>query len=116
METSGRIDLDCQMSRKPNFTIVAPMVARFDAISNSVRKTFEIVARSDLWKARILTFKSDFPDLPATIVNDASDVIRAPEFLNADVLYYSFGIYNPLFDCMLLGNGRASQIARFHNI
>jgi glycosyltransferase involved in cell wall biosynthesis len=38
------------------------------------------------------------------------------DFLAADVILYHFGIYNGLFDAMLVGNGRARQIVRFHNV
>jgi glycosyltransferase involved in cell wall biosynthesis len=39
-----------------------------------------------------------------------------PLFLAADVLIYVFAVHHPLFDAMLIGNGRARQIVRFHNV
>jgi glycosyltransferase involved in cell wall biosynthesis len=36
--------------------------------------------------------------------------------LSADLIIYHFGVYAALFDAMLIGNGRAQQVVRFHNI
>lgn len=102
--------------KRPLFTIVAPITVRHDAISASVRHTFQMVGRRGDWDVALLTLKNEFDDLPAHVVHDVTDVLRASSYMNADVLFYSFGVYNPLFDCMTIGNGRAMQIARFHNI
>lgn len=102
--------------KRPLFTIVAPITVRHDAISESVRRTFQMVSRRGDWDVALLTLKNEFDDLPAGIVRDVTDVLCAPSYMNADVLFYSFGVYNPLFDCMTIGNGKAMQIARFHNI
>lgn len=102
--------------KRPLFTIVAPITVRHDAISASVRHTFQMMSRCGNWDVALITLKNEFDDLPACIVRDVTDVLRAPSYMNADALFYSFGVYNPLFDCMTVGNGKAMQIGRFHNI
>ena len=39
-----------------------------------------------------------------------------PFFLAADLVIYHFGIYYDLFNLILIGNGRAKQVVRFHNV
>ena len=39
-----------------------------------------------------------------------------PDFLAADLILYHFGLYHPAFDALLLGNARARQVVRFHNV
>jgi glycosyltransferase involved in cell wall biosynthesis len=39
-----------------------------------------------------------------------------PRYVNADVVIYHFGFYDPLFEIIARGNGRARQIVFFHNI
>jgi hypothetical protein len=63
-----------------------------------------------------LTWRSDFPDVRTRMVGDVADLLLDEDFLAADVIHYNFGIYISLFDAILVGNGRARQIVRFHNI
>jgi glycosyltransferase involved in cell wall biosynthesis len=77
---------------------------------------YHMMRRRDDWDVALVTLRNDYEDIAAHEVRDIADVFSAPGYMNADVLFYSFGIYNDLFDCMTVGNGKALQIARFHNI
>jgi glycosyltransferase involved in cell wall biosynthesis len=96
--------------------LVAPMIARYDAISATVYDTYRVLSAERDINVTALTWRNDFSDVDSRIVGDVSDLLLYKDFLAADVLLYNFGIYSALFDAMLVGNGRARQIVQFHNI
>lgn len=96
--------------------IVAPIMARYDAISVSAHNYYCALRQSSVYAPVVLTYRNDFRDVDARIISCVSELLVAPEFLDADVIVYEFGVYAPLFDAMLVGNGRARQAVHFHNI
>lgn len=96
--------------------IVAPMLARNDAISVAVRDTYRMLARDESLQVEVLTQRNDFPDVKAAVVPDLADMLIHPAFLNADLLIYHFGIFNDFFNALICGNGHAKQLVYFHNI
>jgi glycosyltransferase involved in cell wall biosynthesis len=96
--------------------LVAPVIVPYDAISAAVRDTYRVLAAEPDIEIIALTWRNEFPCIRSRIVGDVSDLLLDEDFLAADAILYQFGIYAPLFDAMLVGNGRAHQIVRFHNI
>lgn len=96
--------------------LVAPVIVRYDAISAAVHDTYCVLAAEPDIEIIALTWRNDFPDIRSRIVGDVADMLLEEDFLTADAIIYHFGIYATVFDAMLIGNGRARQIARFHNI
>lgn len=100
----------------PRVSIVAPMLARHDAISRAAVDTGRAVARSFGAEARYFTYRCDFPELRATIVRSVTDVLSDPAFQASDIIIYHFGIYAELIDALIVGAPGAAQIVRFHNV
>lgn len=99
-----------------NVAIVAPVLACYDAISAAARDMFSALTRMRGVGVTLLTQRNDFADVPARTVRGAADLLIDPVFIGADLIIYHFGIYSPLFDAALVGNGRAPQVIAFHNI
>ncbi len=97
-------------------SIVAPIVARYDAISRAAINTWRMIDDTPGYSATLFSGGSDFPDLPIEFVADSVKLLRHPKFRAADAIIYSYGIYSPFQDVMLIGNGHARQIVRFHNV
>lgn len=106
------------MNRGPRLRIavIQSVLARFDAISNDVVRTVRFLAEVPGWEVTVFTGGNERDDIDAHITPRVSDLLMVPEFLRADVIIYHFGIYYPLFDAILIGNGRARQVVVFHNI
>ena len=96
--------------------IVAPIVARHDAVSAAVRDNFRALSTEPAWEVALLTTHNCFPDQPAHIVSGVAELLLDPAFLFADLIIYHFAIYSPLFDALLVGNGHAKQVVNFHNV
>jgi len=96
--------------------VIGSVLAPFDAISNDLVRKVGFLRQTPGWKVSVIAGHNARNDIDAVIVPRVSDVLIAPEFLQADVIIYHFGIYYPLFDAILLGNGRAKQAVVFHNI
>jgi glycosyltransferase involved in cell wall biosynthesis len=96
-------------------TIIAPIVARYDAISTAAADNFRLLRRQSDWNVTLLTSHNEL-ELPVRIVRDVAELLADAAFRHADILLYHFGIYHPLIDAVLVGNGHARQIVVFHNI
>jgi glycosyltransferase involved in cell wall biosynthesis len=68
------------------------------------------------WQVSVIAGHNVRGDIDAIVLPDVADLLLQHEFLNADVIIYHFGIYYPIFDAILVGNGRAKQAVVFHNI
>ncbi len=96
--------------------MIGPIVVRYDAVSTAIYDTYRILTSNRGLDVSLLTIRNDRPDVPAHIVRGLADLLLHPAFLTADVLIYDFAFYNALFDALLVGRARATQIVRFHNI
>lgn len=96
--------------------IVAGCCFRYDAITAAVFDTFDALAADPRYNVTLLTSHNEVPGRAAEIVRDASELLLHPAFRAAEAIIYHFGIYHPLFDVMVVGNGKARQAAAFHNI
>jgi glycosyltransferase involved in cell wall biosynthesis/SAM-dependent methyltransferase len=96
--------------------IIVPVMVPNDGISGAVRATCDIVDGLEGRSCRILTLNRGIEDDRVRQVGGLMDLLDHPWFLDADVLVYAYGFYNPLFQAMLLGNGKARQVVDFHNV
>lgn len=96
--------------------VVAPILARNDAVSQSAIDMWRQIQSSPGYSAELLTAYSDFPEIGARVVNGPQWALCDPAFLSADAIIYHFGVYAPIHDAMLIGNGQAKQIVMFHNV
>ena len=101
--------------RVPRITIVSEDIVRYDAVSAAVADTWRFLAGAGS-EVRVLATGNELPWLPARVVGGLPELLLNPDFLTADLLVYHFGIWNPVYDALLLGNGHARQAAFFHNI
>ena len=102
--------------RRRRVAIVAPILERHDAISTAALDSFHTLSGRPGWDVSILTNWTNHAASPASIVAGVAGLLKNAAFRSADVLLYHFGAYDPLFDALVVGNGRARQIVRFHNI
>jgi hypothetical protein len=96
--------------------VIGSVLAPFDAISNDLVRKVRFLRETPGWEVTVLAGHNERKDIAAQVMPRLSDLLLASAFLNADVIIYHFGIYYPLFDAILLGNGRARQAVVFHNI
>ena len=89
---------------------------RHDAISEAVRGTVQAISGRRSWSCRLFAYACDFSELHSKTVSGMSDVILDNYFITSDVIIYHFGIYYELFNIANIGNGRARQIVRYHNV
>jgi glycosyltransferase involved in cell wall biosynthesis len=100
---------------KRQIVVIAPIAARYDAISTAAADNFRLLHAKPDWDVTFLTSHNEL-DLPAKIVHGITGLLDDSAFRSADILLYHFGIYHPLIDALLVGNGHARQIVVFHNI
>ena len=104
-------------SEQRRVVIVAPVLARHDAVSASALDMASALRSMPDLDVRLITLRSDFPGFPGVEqVSGLPDMLLNPSFLAADLIIYHFGIYSPLVDAVSIGNGRARKVVVFHNI
>ncbi len=101
-------------SRK--IVLVASVVAPFDAISLAVRDTFFGLKRNGFSDVVLFCSRCEYDDMNVVVCPNAAVVLKTEQFLDADLILYHFGIYHPLFDALLVGNGKAKQAVFYHNV
>ncbi len=99
-----------------NVVVIAPAVVPHDAISAAAADTCRMLMGMPDVEVQLITSWCTVPDLPVVQVSGLADMLRNRAFLDADLLIYHFGIHHPLFDAILVGNGRARQVVQFHNV
>ncbi len=95
--------------------VIAPMAMRADAITAAAVDDFRLLQAEPDLDVTFLTQHNEL-DLPARVVDGVAGLLDDAAFRRADILIYHFGIYHPLIDALLVGNGHARQIVVFHNI
>lgn len=101
---------------KCRIALVASVVARYDAISLAVRDTYFSLKRNGFSDIVLFCGRCDYDDMNEVVVPNAASLLTAKRFLDAELIVYHFGIYHPLFDALLIGNGKAKQAVFFHNV
>ncbi|QTC91178.1 glycosyltransferase family 4 protein [Brevundimonas goettingensis] len=96
--------------------VVCPWFFRGDAVGAAARETYaQLAARPDMRVTGLWT-ANDYDEVKGRKVETLADLLLDPDFLRADVIVYVFAVYHPFFDAVLLGNGHAKQVVRFHNV
>lgn len=96
--------------------IVCPTLLDHDAVGGAAAALYRDLTACPDWSVTMVSRRNDRTDTPAEIVGSLGELLFSPTFLGADLIIYVFAIYNELFDAMLIGNGRARQAVRFHNV
>ncbi len=96
--------------------IVNGICVKNDAISASVRDDALSFCREHGFLTKVFTFNNEMDDIDAVVVRNVGDIIFNPFFVSCNLIIYHFGIYYELFDAIFVGNGRAPQVVRYHNL
>lgn len=96
--------------------IISPSLFARDAVGNASSELYQELSSVPGNKVTLLTRGTNRTDVPTTTVTTLTDLMYNDAFLRADVLIYTYAIYSDLFDILLIGNGKAVQIIRFHNV
>ena len=96
--------------------IVSPSLLAHDAVGNASAALYQGLASVPGNVVTLFTRGTDRTDVPTTVVTTMTDLMYNDAFLRADVLIYTYAIFSDLFDILLIGNGRAVQVVRFHNV
>ena len=97
--------------------LVNGICARHDAISNAIVAEYEcLLDKFGPNGAKFYGYALDYPDWNNKIVESSAQILADDYFLRADLVIYHFGIYYELFNALLVGNGRAKQLACYHNV
>lgn len=102
-------------SNEPQITVVAPIVARFDAVSAAVLDTVRAIEYGLGVSPTVLTYRSDFPELNTHITPLLTDIIADEAYTRSDALIYHMAVHAPMFDLLNVGAPNARQIVRYHN-
>lgn len=105
-----------EQSRPYRVVVICPWFYQGDAVGAAARDTYLALAASPHLDVSALWAVNDYPDVGGAQCSGFADLIQHEAYLAADVLIYSFAVYHPFFNALLLGNGHASQIVRFHNV
>lgn len=96
--------------------VISPRIARHDALGAISLDTARSLTIEPEFRTAILTTRIDVPEPCAHEIKGLANRLLHEAFLASDVLLYRFPIYHPFFDALLVGNGRARQVVRFHNV
>lgn len=111
--TSG---LPSTSGRQIRVAVVCPWYYRGDAVGAAARETYLRLAEQPDLDVRALWTVNDYDDVLGQKVDGVAAMLLEPIFTEADVIIYVFAVYHELFDALLIGNGHARQIVRFHNV
>lgn len=102
--------------RSIKVAVVCPWFYRGDAVGAAARETYIRLSQQPDMEVQALWTVNDYDDVRGQKVDGISDLLLDPIFISADIIIYIFAVYHEFFDAMLIGNGRARQIVRFHNV
>lgn len=105
-----------QLSGQARVVIVCPWFFQADAVGAAARETYLRLSYDDRFDVTALYTLNDYDDVKGRQVATLADLLLDPDFLVADVIIYVFAIYHEFFNAMLVGNGHAKQVVRFHNV
>lgn len=97
--------------------LVNGMCTKHDAISNAVVAEYSYLHEkfgSD--GVKFYGYSLDYTGWNHKIVQSSAQIFGDDYFLSADLVIYHFGIFYELFNVVLLGNGKAKQLACYHNV
>lgn len=102
----------------PTFKVVVicPWFYARDAVGAAARDTYLALKGEKSFNVSAIFTTNDYDDVSGIKVDGVADMLQEPTFLNADILIYVFAVYHEMFNALLVGNGKAQQIVRFHNV
>lgn len=106
----------CRTTPPTPIVIIVGCCFRYDAITAAALHTFDALTSHPRYSVTLITSHNELNERDIEVVRDATDLLLHPRFLAAELIIYHFGIYHPLFDVMVVGNGKARQAAFFHNV
>lgn len=101
---------------KIKVVVICPCFFQGNAVGVAAWKTYQALNSYDRYDVTALWFVNDYNDLSGEKIETVADLLTNPHFLAADVIIYIFAAYHEFFDALLIGNGKAKQIVRFHNV
>jgi glycosyltransferase involved in cell wall biosynthesis len=101
--------------KRLNVAVVAPVMARYDAISLSARDTVRALAVDPRFEVQYCGTVCDFEGVAHRYCGDSSQLLLDPFYQGADAAIFHFGIYHDLFHALMAGGPRI-RIVRFHNV
>lgn len=104
------------MTRSARIAIIVPVVSQFDAIGAAAVDLARHAAALPNAKVTLFSLRADDPVLGVTRVDGVADLLAHRDYCEADALVFSFGVYSPLFDAILVGNGHGRRVVQFHNV
>jgi len=96
--------------------VICPGFFEGDAVGAAARATYHALRSYDRYDVSAAWIVNDYPDVQGVRVGNVGELMLTAQFRDADVIIYIFAIHNELHDAMLVGNGKAKQIVRFHNV
>jgi len=97
--------------------LINGICTKHDAISNAVVAEYSYLQEKfGPEGVKFYGYSLDYPDWNHKIVENSAQILGDEYFLNADLVIYHFGIFYELFNVVLLGNGKAKQLACYHNV
>jgi hypothetical protein len=93
---------------------IAAAIEPSGEISRHLQNTYEALTGTPEWEVVILACRCAKRELPARPVAGVAELLLDRDFLAADLLIYHFGGWDPLFDALVVGNGRARQAVFVH--
>ena len=97
-------------------SVVTGICVRHDAISAESLATYSCLASVSPGNVHLYSGVVEFPGIRHTVTCSVSTLLADPHFLASDIIVWHFGVRYDLFDALVLGNGRARQYVRYHNI
>lgn len=110
--------MDCEVKivDQRRIVVILPTVLPDDAVGNATRSLIDDLSGIDGAQVTLVARSNDRLDMPFVAVRSLGELLLVPEFLEANIIIYVFAIFSDLFDAMLIGNGHAAQVVRFHNV
>jgi len=103
-------------SVRPKVALINSIVARHDAISAAVLDTYRCLTQGGEYDVSLFCYKNEYNDVASHIVSSVDELLLHRDYLDADIIFWHFGIYYELFNAVLIGNGHGLSVARFHNV
>ena len=97
--------------------IIYGVCVKHDAISNAIAAEYRYLSeRFGPDGVKFFGYQLEYPGWNHSIVQDSTQILGDSYFTSADLIIYHFGIYYELFNIILTGNGKAKQLACYHNV
>lgn len=95
--------------------VIGGACTKGDAISAAIAADIEALSASEEFEPFLLSGKCEL-ELPHANVRGLKELIYHPRFVGADIRLFHFGYWSELFNAVLLNDGKARRIVRFHNV